>query len=233
MAATLTNLETYEQIAHAYAARTRENPHNALCERPATLALLGDLDGERMLEVGCGPGHYAEELVRRGCILDSFDINPTFVAQTHARVGDRAHVFVHDVAAPWSFASSPTYDQILAALVLDYVDDWSGILAECRRVLRPGGAVVASIVHPFASIEASPSKDYFRQEVIEERWPSYGVTIRCFRRSLTDVFGAFIGAGFTIDALIEPAPLPECAERYPEKFQRLTARPGFLCLRAH
>lgn len=228
---TLPNREAYEHIADAYAAHTRANPHNALCERPATLALLGHVDGARVLEIGCGPGHYTEALLQRGARVDSFDVNPAFVAITGARVGERANVFVHDAAAPWSFAPAATYDRVLAALVLDYLDDWSSLLAECRRVLRPGGAVVVSVAHPCAALEASPSRDYFRREVIEERWPTFGVTMRTFRRPLTDVIGAFLAAGFAIDALVEPAPLPECAARYPAKFERLTARPGFLCLR--
>ena len=229
---TLPNVEVYASIAEAYAARTRDNPHNALCERPATLALLGDIAGRQVLEVGCGPGHYSAELVARGARLDAFDVNPAFVELTRVRLGADANVFQHDAAAAWGFAASAGYDLVLAALVLDYIEDWGAILGECHRALRPDGVVIASLVHPCAAAEASRSGDYFQREVIEGVWPSYGVTIRCFRRSLSDVFAAFAAGGFAIERLVEPRPVDECRTRYPEKYLGLVRRPGFLCLRA-
>ena len=44
----------YDQFAAAYAADTEANAFNALYERPAMLALLGDVGGKRVLDAGCG-----------------------------------------------------------------------------------------------------------------------------------------------------------------------------------
>lgn len=230
MADTLPNLETYAAIAAAYAEHTRDNPHNAHYERPATLALAGDVAGRRVLDAGCGPGHLAAELAARGARVDAFDVNPAFVAITKARAA--AHVFAHDLARPWRFAGDGAYDLVVASLVLDYLLDWTGVLAEARRVLAPGGALIASCVHPLVAFEASPSGDYFRREALAVPWPTYGVEIRSYRRPLEDVVAAVGAAGLRLDALVEPRPSEACRVRWPDKYAQLARRPGFLVWRA-
>ena len=53
-------------LADDYARLIDTKPHNAYYERPATLALLPDVNGMHVLDAGCGPGIYAEELLKRG-----------------------------------------------------------------------------------------------------------------------------------------------------------------------
>lgn len=59
-------LEAYETLADAYAEAIDTKPHNAYYERPATLSLLPEVAGKRVLDAGCGPGAYAEWLLDRG-----------------------------------------------------------------------------------------------------------------------------------------------------------------------
>jgi hypothetical protein len=55
--------DIYDELAEAYAARVETKPHNAYYERPATLSLLPDVKGKRVLDAGCGPGVYTGWLV--------------------------------------------------------------------------------------------------------------------------------------------------------------------------
>ena len=48
-------LDAYETLAEAYAAVVDTKPHNAYYERPATLSLLPEVRGKRVLDAGCGP----------------------------------------------------------------------------------------------------------------------------------------------------------------------------------
>jgi 2-polyprenyl-3-methyl-5-hydroxy-6-metoxy-1,4-benzoquinol methylase len=57
--------EAYDKLASSYSARAPTKPHNAYYERPATLSLLGDVRGGRVLDAACGPGIYAELLADR------------------------------------------------------------------------------------------------------------------------------------------------------------------------
>jgi 2-polyprenyl-3-methyl-5-hydroxy-6-metoxy-1,4-benzoquinol methylase len=56
----------YEAFADAFLGHAQDGFFNAYYDRPACLALLGDVAGKRVLDAACGPGLYAEELLRRG-----------------------------------------------------------------------------------------------------------------------------------------------------------------------
>jgi ubiquinone/menaquinone biosynthesis C-methylase UbiE len=43
------------------------------------------------------------------------------------------------------------FDDVTASLVLHYLEDWRPALAELRRVLKPGGRLIASVDHPFCN----------------------------------------------------------------------------------
>jgi len=69
-------LRAYAKFAERYAAAAPTKAHNALYERPATTALLGDVNGLRVLDAGCGPGICSEHLARNGATVHAFDITP-------------------------------------------------------------------------------------------------------------------------------------------------------------
>lgn len=49
----------YDAFAHAYTQDNDNNAVNAYYERSASLALLGDVAGQRVLDAGCGAGSHA------------------------------------------------------------------------------------------------------------------------------------------------------------------------------
>ncbi|HEX2307137.1 MAG TPA: SAM-dependent methyltransferase, partial [Jatrophihabitantaceae bacterium] len=55
----------YERFAAEYADHAAAAPYNALYDRPAVLALAGDVSGRTVLDAACGPGLYARELLQR------------------------------------------------------------------------------------------------------------------------------------------------------------------------
>jgi hypothetical protein len=72
-------LAAYDALAESYAALVDTKPHNAYYERPVTLSLLPDVSGKRVLDAGCGPGVYAEWLVRQGAEVVAVDVNEKMV----------------------------------------------------------------------------------------------------------------------------------------------------------
>ncbi len=225
----------YDAFATEYAAKNEAGPFNAYYERPATIALLGDVAGLRVLEPGCGAGPLTLWLVDHGATVTAFDVSPAMVELARSCVGNRAHVFVADVAAPMSFARDRSFDLIVASLVLHYVEDWVPVLSEFHRVLAPAGTVVFSTHHPTSDARVFSPDDYFATKLVTERWGyGSGVDVTFWRRPLTAMTQAIADAGFVVTNLVEPAPLPELEHIDPELFHRFKTQPQFLffCLRA-
>ncbi len=56
----------YDVFADEFLDHAHDGFYNAHYDRPACLELLGEVAGRSVLDVACGPGLYAEELVARG-----------------------------------------------------------------------------------------------------------------------------------------------------------------------
>lgn len=152
-------MSQYDAFAAEFEAHARDSPYNAYYDRPAVLKLLGDVRGRRVLDAGCGPGFYAEELVRRGADVVAFDL---VISTVH-----------------------PTFD-------------WRNL----------GGS-------------------YFTDEVLEETWRG-NWQVRYRRAPLEQWCAAFVSAGFVIERLVEPRPIPAMQQRYPQDYARLTTEPAFI-----
>ncbi|MBC8642031.1 class I SAM-dependent methyltransferase [Caballeronia sp. EK] len=125
----------YSQFARRYAEIALTKPHNALYERPATMALLGNVNGLRVLDAGCGPGICSEHLAHNGASVHAFDVTPEIaeLARTRCR-GLPVDVTEGDLAAPLNWLSDQSFDKILCSLAFDYLEDLKPALNEFRRV---------------------------------------------------------------------------------------------------
>ncbi len=221
----------YEPFAEAYAVHAAEHPYNALYDRPAVLELAGNVAGCTVVDAGCGPGLYTEELVRRGARVVGFDASPTMVALAKERVGDAAHLRVHDLAQGLHWIPDYSVDLVLLALTLNYVDDRVAMLREFHRVLKPSGAVVISTTHPTRHWQGLGGS-YFTEEAIElSLGGEQGWNVRAWRRPLTAVCREFREAGFLIDEILEPQPVAAMAELFPDVYAELSDRPAFIAFR--
>ncbi len=231
--------QNYEQFARRYAELAETKPYNALYDRPATLSLLPEVAGRRVLDAGCGPGIYAEWLVNHGAEVVAFDVTPDFVDITRRRLGDRATVLQADLNQPLTFAGDAAFDVVLCPLVFDYFPDLRPIYAEFFRVLKPGGLLVFSCGHPLGDwllVERHGlGESYFNIERYEMEWTGFGPPyprIVAYRRPLQALINPLLEAGFQLDKLLEPQPTEAFREADPEHYERLIRQPGFICVRA-
>jgi ubiquinone/menaquinone biosynthesis C-methylase UbiE len=223
----------YDAMAADYAARNAVGAYNAYYERPATVALLGDVTGRRILEAGCGAGVLTALLADRGAAVTAFDVSPAMLELARQAAGDRAEFLVADLSRPLAFARAGWFDLVVASLVLHYVRDWEAVLREFRRVLKPDGAVVFSTHHPAMDWQLHSANDYFATKHVTEIWQagSGDYEVSFWRRPLTAMCDAIAAAGFVIERLTEPEPLPELANRDPEAYQAIRTQPRFLFFR--
>lgn len=229
------SLDAYETLAESYAAVVDTKPHNAFYERPATLSLLPDVRGKRVLDAGCGPGVYSEILLGRGAKVTGIDASPNMLRLAKARVGARAEFYLANMAEPLSFLADESFDVVLSPLALDYVEDWNELFAEFYRVLVPGGRFVFSLHHPFFEYIYYNVENYFETSVVSVRWkgfPGTEVDMRSYRRPLHEVLNPLASAGFRIEKIVEPLPTDDFKSADLKEYEKLMKFPSFLCLSA-
>ncbi|UXA18085.1 class I SAM-dependent methyltransferase [Mycobacterium sp. SMC-4] len=220
----------YDTFADEYLDHARAGLFNAHYDRPTCLRLLGDVAGATVLDAACGPGLYAAELTARGARVIGFDQSPRMVELAEKRVPDGSFR-THDLADPLDWIDDHTVDRVLLALAVEYVDDRVAALREFRRVLRPGGALVLSRLHPTGDW-LRHGGNYFQSRVIDETW-SRGWHLRYWLTPLEQTCDELYRAGFLIERLLEPRPDPEAAVIDQDKYDRLHREPtGFLAIRA-
>ncbi|WP_110946324.1 class I SAM-dependent methyltransferase [Streptomyces avicenniae] len=210
----------YDSFAEAYAAENETSLLNAYYARPAIVDLAGDVAGRWVLDAGCGAGAVAEALCERGAFVVGFDSSAGMLALARQRLGDDVVLEHAELGGPLPFADGG-FDDVVASLVLHYLEDWTTALAELRRVLRPGGRLIGSVHHPFVShMTAPPGTDYFAIRPTSQWWELGGTKhlMTFWDRPLHAITDAFTAAGFRIDVLSEPAPGPGAQERFPEVF---------------
>lgn len=127
-----------------YARPTSRHERALALRREVCLELLADT-GDRVLDLGCGPGALAVPLADAGRSVIAFDLAPAMVAEARRLIGrdnTRCGFVVGDaMALPFATAS---FDVVVTTGVLEYVPDVDLAMSEIARVLRPGGHLVAT-----------------------------------------------------------------------------------------
>ncbi len=195
------------------------------------LELLGDVRDMHVLDAGCGPGFYSEQLIERGAQVVAIDASEPMVKLARARLGDRCVVQQRMLGAPMSFEDD-SFDAVVCALTIHHIDDRHAALAELCRVLRPGGVLALSTQHPTTDW-LRKGGSYFDIVVETDVWrrPDREWQVSFWREPLTSLCDAVFRAGFLIERLVEPLPADSMRERWPDFHAQLLQEPGFLHLR--
>jgi SAM-dependent methyltransferase len=223
----------YDSLAETYSAENEISIMNAYYERPAMLELAGDVAGHRILDAGCGSGPLFAELRNRGAVMTGVDASAGMLELARKRLGADAELRVVDLADPLPFPDD-AFDDVVASLVLHYLEDWVPTLRELRRVLTSGGRLVVSVDHPFTIFaihrREGRAVNYFETYNWTEEWTTGGrpVLMSFWTRPMQAMTDAFTAAGFRVEVVREPLPVPAARELFPEDYRVLTNSPGFL-----
>jgi SAM-dependent methyltransferase len=127
-----TSREAYDAYMGRYADRLA----------PLLIAFAGVHSGERVLDVGCGPGSLSEALSAHVGADHVAAIEPSeqFAAATRERLPVADVQVGAAESLPWA---DDTFDAALAQLVVNFMSDPDAGVGEMRRVVRPGGTVAA------------------------------------------------------------------------------------------
>jgi len=138
--------------AKAAAWPSKYTPDGRLAGRLASLAGAVTYHvsaGGCVLDLGCGTGELASVIAAAGMRATGCDISPEMLHRATAADPARMVGWVQ-LDPGWRRLpfESATFDAVVAASVLEYVDDPTAVLRECCRVLRPGGTLLCTVPDP-------------------------------------------------------------------------------------
>ncbi|MDC5821808.1 class I SAM-dependent methyltransferase [Vibrio europaeus] len=226
--------EMYTKHALKYSEVVKDNIYNALLERPSTLALLGDVKGKAVVDMGCGSGIYAQWFLEHGVSnLTCVDLSAEMIDLVKSEYGNRLTAYVQDLSKGLPNEASSSADIIVCPLVLHYIEDLNVVLKDVYRVLKPGGYIVFSTHHPFADFECTISGNYFERERVTEDWNTVGdpVEVSFYRRSLSEISDAVTSSGLVISRISEGEVDERAKAISEEAYQYLKRNPNFIFFR--
>lgn len=226
--------EMYTKHAVKYAEVVKDNIYNALLERPSTMALLGDLQGKDVIDMGCGSGEYAQWLLEQSVgRLTCIDISEEMIDLVKNKFGLNVHAYCQNLSQGLPLEKDNIADVIVCPLVLHYIENLTPVFESVCRVLKPGGYIVFSTHHPFADFECSESGNYFNRELVEEEWDTVGtpVKVQFYRRSLTEISEAVTNSGLLISKISEGMIDEKAKDLSESTYNHLKNNPNFIFFR--
>ncbi len=224
----------YTTFAEQYDNVVQDNIYNAYLERPSLQAMLGDVNGCDVIDLGCGSGVYADYFIHRGVAkLTCIDYSPNMIEIVKRKFGDRVTAYAQDASIGLIKEASESADLIISPLMIHYLEDLSVLFNDVARVLKNGGSFAFSTHHPFADFECTLSGNYFEREFITEMWNTVGepVKVTFYRRSLTEIMNAITDSGLVVTQLSEGKVAEEVKQISLEKYEYLSKNPNFIFIK--
>ncbi|ADX45891.1 ubiquinone biosynthesis O-methyltransferase [Paracidovorax avenae ATCC 19860] len=111
---------------------------------------LAPLQGQRVLDVGCGGGILADAMARKGATVTGIDLatKSLKVAQLHALEAGTPHIQYREVSVEALAEESPaSFDTVTCMEMLEHVPDPASVVQACARLVKPGGWVFFSTIN--------------------------------------------------------------------------------------
>ena len=140
----------YDRWAEFY--DEEDNPLVLLEEKHIGL-LAGNVTRLAVADIGCGTGRHALQWAAAGARVTAVDFSEAMLQRARAKPGAGAITFVcHDLARKLPLKNA-AFDRVFCCLVLDHIAGLDSFFRELRRLCRPKGRVIISVMHPAMSLK--------------------------------------------------------------------------------
>lgn len=213
-----------------------------MAEWPAMRALLPNLKGKRVVDLGCGYGWFCRWALTQGAreIL-GIDVSERMLTRARSEAGQTGIIYQQNDLETLTLPEA-AFDLAYSSLVLHYVEDLARLFAVVHRALTPGGKFVFSIEHP---IYMAPRRPQWRVDGEGHKtWPLDNYLIEGPRRTdwlapgvvkqhrlMGTTLTRLIQAGFAVAHVEEWRPSDQQIRERPE-FSEELERPMFLLVAA-
>ena len=204
-------------------------------------ALLPEIRGRRVVDLGCGYGWFCRWVHEQGAIkVIGLDVSEKMLAQAKA-TSDPEITYARADLEGLALPSGP-FDLAYSSLAFHYIADLGRLFAEIHRALAPGGCLIFSIEHPIYMAPSHPQwvtgpdgreiwplDGYLAEGPRTTDWLANGVLKH--HRTIGTTLGLLIREGFTLFHVEEWGPTDEQISANPE-WTRERERPMFLLVGA-
>lgn len=196
---------------------------------PMFQAFLPDLAGRAVIDLGCGEGSSSRALAATGARVTGVDLSPAFLAAAEAEEAARplGVVYRRDSFTSLDGAADGSFDAAVSFMALMDGPSFPEAMTAVARILRPGGTLHFSVLHPcfwrrgsnwIAGPERRPIgmlvRSYWNEQPYEDRMSFLGpsedgaghFTVPRFPMRMEDYVNGIAGAGLAITAMMEPRP---------------------------
>ena len=198
--------------------KLRSNPIslNEIVEKPTMLSLLPDLQGRKLLDLGCGTGGHLQLYLERGADkVIGTDLSEKMLEQAEKDLQKCGH----------------------------YNEDFPALLASVANKLKPNGTLVFSQEHPITTCHKEGERweknekkqqvayrlNHYRDEGLRERnW--FQQPFKTYHRTMATIINDLIAAGFQIEQMAEPMLAEQ--PQWHDEFKDLRHRPPLLFIKA-
>ena len=174
---------------YALWSQTYDNPGNPLIdlEQPVVWSIFETLPPGAALDAACGTGRHARRLAELGHQVFGVDGSPAMLEKARAALPQVQFREGDLTAIPLESAS---FDLVVCALALEHVADLEAAINELSRVLRRGGRMVLSDLHPAAAVLGGAA--YFQDAtggagVVRGYGHLHGAYLRAFHNTRLDL----------------------------------------------
>ncbi len=231
-------MDTWSQIAEHYHQFVDSKADKLRTELlyPQLWQAMHSSTSKRILDIGCGNGFFAFHTARRGAQVEAFDNAAMIsIAKLHF---SHPEVKYSEADANKSFPyPDASFDYTCANLVLMDMADITTLLQESKRVLKPAGQALFSILHPCFTppvgkfrrgIKGRINQDHAYFHLNNYFTPPTPTTKQSFgplvpptnyyHRTISEYSHLFQQAGFNITSILEPYPNDQFIKQYPNFF---------------
>lgn len=202
---------TYDDCVDAYVAfveaRQDDEPINQ-----AFYDLIGDVEGLRVLDAGCGEGYVSRALEAKGASVTGVDVAGKLVEVALAKGPEAIDYRVADLSKPLPGFEN-TFDLVASYFVLNDVPDHKGFISTVSAATKPGGRAVFALNNPYSAVSRQKASTYFEsgKVVLYQGLSTLGIHVYHYHRTMGEYVSSFAKGGFLLRKLVEIPPDPEMA----------------------